>query len=113
MADTNQQDFEDMQDVFALSHAIQYQAGGIVSRAIFQEDSGSITLFAFDAGQELSEHTSPYEAFLYVLDGKAQVSIESNQHQLEAGNLIALPANIPHAVKAIQQFKMMLVMFKV
>ena len=112
MGDTSRQNVDSGSDVLSLSQAIQYQDGGIVSRAIIQKDSGNITLFAFDAGQELSEHTTPYEAFLYVFEGEARVSIESNKHKLEAGDLIQLPANIPHAVKAIQRFKMMLVMMR-
>ncbi len=96
--------------VLSLRLAVQYQDGGIVSRTILKRDAGNITLFAFDAGQELSEHTTPHDALLYVFEGEAQVYVESNQHKLESGDLIQLPANVPHAVKAIQRFKMMLVM---
>jgi quercetin dioxygenase-like cupin family protein len=112
MGDTSQENIENGPGVLSISQSVQYQDSGIVSRAITQKDSGSITLFAFDAGQELSEHTTPYEAFLYVFEGEAQVSIEGSQDSFVAGELIQLPANIPHAVKAIQRFKMMLVMLR-
>lgn len=113
MADSSRQNTDATQGVLALTDAIQYQDNGIVSRTILKRDSGNITLFAFDTGQELSEHTTPYEALLNVFEGEARVSINSNQHNLKAGDLILLPANVPHAAKAIQRFKMMLIMVKV
>jgi quercetin dioxygenase-like cupin family protein len=112
MARTKRRNTDDAEEVLALANAIEYQDGGIVSRTILNRDSGNITLFAFDAGQELSEHTTPFEAMLYIFEGEAQISIQSNQHKLKAGHIIQMPANIPHAVKAIQRFKMMLVMFQ-
>jgi quercetin dioxygenase-like cupin family protein len=110
MTNTGREDKEANFGVLALAHAVQYQDGGIVSRTILKRDSGNITLFAFDSGQALSEHTTPHEALLYVFEGEAQVSIESNKHDLKAGDLIQLPANVPHAVEAIRRFKMMLFM---
>ena len=110
MTETSLQNTDDGQ--WVLASAVQYQDGGIVSRTILQKDSGTITLFAFDAGQELSEHTTPYDALLYVFEGEAQVSIESTKHNLKAGSIIQLPANVSHAVKATQRFKMMLVMLR-
>ena len=112
MKDMSQKSTHAGEETLSLSLAVQYQDGGIVSRTIINKGSGNLTLFAFDAGQELSEHTTPYEALLYVVEGEAQVSIESRQHKLESGDLIQLPANVPHAVKATQRFKMMLVMFR-
>ncbi|MEJ2549565.1 MAG: cupin domain-containing protein [Anaerolineales bacterium] len=99
-------------EVISLPHAVQYQDGGIVSRTILKKETGNITLFAFDAGQELSEHTTPHEALLYVFEGQAQVVIDSKSHKVEAGYIVRLPANVPHAVKALQRFKMMLVMLQ-
>ncbi len=99
-------------EVVSLPLAVQYQDGGIVSRTILKKETGNITLFAFDAGQELSEHTTPHEALLYVFEGEAQVTIDSTPHKVEAGYIIRLPANVPHAVQAVQRFKMMLVMLQ-
>lgn len=89
---------------------VDYQEGAIVSRTLLKKDNGSVTLFAFDEGEELSEHSTPHEALLIVLDGVAEISIIDKVHQLESGDVITLPANKPHAVKANQSFKMMLIM---
>lgn len=89
-----------------------YQEGSIVSRQITKEDAGNITLFAFDEGQELSEHTSPYDALVHVLDGKAEVRISGKPFQLETGDAIVMPANEPHALMAIKRFKMLLTMIR-
>lgn len=91
---------------------IDYQSGGIVSKQIVKNAAGNVTLFAFDAGQGLTEHTSPFEALVTVLEGEAQVSIAGTAHTVAAGQLLALPANIPHGVQAIQRFKMTLTMLK-
>ena len=93
-----------------LSEMVEYQSGAIVSRTLLKAVNASTTLFAFDAGQELSEHTTPSEALLFVIEGETVVSIRGVVHQLHAGNVITLPANQPHAVKADKQFKMLLVM---
>lgn len=106
MADIDQH----IPEAISLLFAVQYQDGGIVSRTILKKESGNVTLFAFDSEQELSEHTTPHEALLYVFEGEAQVTIDSTPHKVEAGSIIQLPANVPHAVKAVQRFKMMLVM---
>ncbi len=91
---------------------IQYQAGSVVSRIIMKNASGSVTMFAFDAGQELSEHTAPFEALAHVVDGEAEIDISGVPHHLNAGDLIVMPANEPHAVKAVKHFKMLLTMIK-
>jgi len=93
-----------------LSEMVEYQSGAIVSRTLLKAVNGSTTLFAFDAGQELSEHTTPYEALLFVIEGEAVVSIRGVVHHLHTGDVITLPANQPHAVNADKQFKMLLVM---
>lgn len=91
---------------------IGYQAGAVVSRTLINQKTGTVTLFAFDAGQELSEHTAPYDALVQVLDGETEVTIAGQPHHLTAGDLIIMPANDPHAVKALTKFKMMLTMIR-
>ena len=93
-----------------LSEQLRYQPDAIVSQAILKSDGGNITLFAFAAGQELSEHTSPYQAMVYLLDGTAEVRIARKSHTVTGGEFIVLPAHIPHALKAKGNFKMLLCM---
>jgi len=95
-----------------LSNLVDYQEGSIVSRAVIKQEKGNVTLFAFDQGQELSEHTAPFDAMVCVLDGEARITIEGNAQTVAAGQMIIMPANKPHAVKAEQRFKMMLVMIR-
>ena len=87
-----------------------YQTGAVVSRQITKAEGGNVTLFAFDDGQELSEHTAPFDAFVLILDGEAEIKISGQPYLLKAGEGIIMPANLPHAVKAIQKFKMLLTM---
>jgi len=94
------------------SDMIQYQTGAVVSRIIMKNASGTVTLFAFDEGQELSEHTTPFEALVHVVDGTAEITIAGAAHGVGAGDLIVMPAHVPHAVKAVKQFKMLLTMIK-
>jgi quercetin dioxygenase-like cupin family protein len=89
---------------------IAYQDGSVVSRMIVYKKSGTITLFAFDAGEGLSEHTAPFDAIASIIDGEAEISIETNQYVLKEGQMIIMPANKPHALHAQQRFKMMLTM---
>ena len=91
---------------------VGYQDGAVVSRTVLKGATGSVTLFAFDAGQELSEHTTPYDALVQVLDGEAEITIAGAPHRLRAGDLIVMPANRPHAVRAVARFKMMLTMVR-
>ena len=95
-----------------LSELVDYQDGSIVSKEIIKAEKGTVTLFAFDKGQGLSEHTAPFDALVYNLDGKAEVTIEGKPHLLEAGEIIIMPANKPHALKAVERFKMLLVMIR-
>ncbi|MCJ7728935.1 MAG: cupin domain-containing protein [Sedimentisphaerales bacterium] len=95
-----------------LAELIDYADGSIVSKTIIDKSVGTITLFAFDKGQNLSEHTAPYDAVLQVLDGKAQLSIGGKHIDVSAGQLIIMPANIPHAVVAKERFKMLLTMVR-
>ena len=89
---------------------IAYQDGSVVSRMIVYKKSGTITLFAFDTGEGLSEHTAPFDAIAAIIDGEAEISIEKNQYVLKEGQMIIMPANKPHALHALQRFKMMLMM---
>lgn len=91
---------------------IDYQSGGIVSKQLIKNAAGNVTLFAFDAGQGLTEHTSPFEALITVLEGEAEVSIAGTAHVVAAGQLLSLPANVPHGVAALHRFKMTLTMLK-
>ena len=99
-------------EILKLAALAEYQAGAVVSRQITKAEGGNVTLFAFDEGQELSEHTAPYDALVHVLDGEAEVVISGKPHLLEAGEGIILPANAPHAVRAVTKFKMVLTMIR-
>lgn len=95
-----------------LAQAIQYQADAVVSRTLIKSDAGTVTLFAFDQGQELSEHTALFDALVHILDGEAEVRINQDTYCVGVGELLIMPANEPHALKAIQPFKMLLTMIK-
>jgi quercetin dioxygenase-like cupin family protein len=96
----------------ALVNMIEYAKDSIVSKTILNKSIGSITLFAFDAGQSLSEHTSPYDAVVQVLDGGARLTIGGRDVMVNAGQIIIMPANVPHAVNAEERFKMLLIMIR-
>ena len=98
--------------VSKLVDLISYQRGSVVSRTIIDQKEGTITLFAFDEGQGLSEHTAPFDALVLILDGNAEVSIEGKPHDVNNGEMLIMPANKPHALKAVKKFKMLLVMVK-
>ena len=91
---------------------VKYASDCIVSTTILRKQVGTITLFAFDKGQELSEHTSPYDAVVQILDGKAQLTIGGEHKEVQAGQIIIMPANVPHALTAIEKFKMLLTMIR-
>lgn len=95
-----------------LAESIDYQQGAVVSRTLVKNASGSLTLFAFDAGQELSEHTVPHQAVVQVLDGNVEIRIAGTPHALGEGQTILMPAGRPHAVRAISRFKMLLTMLR-
>ena len=86
-----------------------YQEGSIISRTLIDKKVGTVTVFAFDEGQGLSEHTVPYDAFVQILDGEAEVTIAGTVHHLVAGQMIIMPADRPHMLKAVKRFKMLLV----
>ena len=96
----------------ALAALVDYQDGSIVSRQVAKTPGGSVTAFAFDAGQGLSEHTTAHEAMLQVIDGAARVEIAGDEYTVSAGQMIRLPGGIPHAVQAEERFKMLLVMIR-
>lgn len=96
----------------SLVRLVDYQDGSVVSKELIKKEKGTVTLFAFDKGQGLSEHTAPFDAFVYIIDGKAEITIDGKAHSLAAGETIIMPANKPHSLKAIERFKMLLVMIK-
>jgi quercetin dioxygenase-like cupin family protein len=91
---------------------VDYQDGAVVSRTIVKNPSGSITLFAFDRSQGLSEHTAPHDALVHLLDGEAEITIAGEAHRVKRGEMILMPANRPHAVSAVTRFKMVLTMIR-
>ena len=91
---------------------VNYQDGSIVSREIVSKKTGTVTIFAFDEGQGLSEHTAPFDALAHVLEGEVEIAISGRPHRLKEGEAIIMPANQPHAVKAITRFKMILTMIR-
>ena len=95
-----------------LAGLVEYQAGAVVSRTIIKKPAGTVTLFAFDQGEGLSEHTTPFDAMVHVLDGEAEISIDGKPHRVKEGEMVIMPANHPHALKAVRRFKMMLVMVR-
>jgi quercetin dioxygenase-like cupin family protein len=98
--------------VFKATDLVDYSTGSVVSREIVKKTNGKVTLFAFDAGEGLSEHTSPFDALVQVLEGEAEITISGTPHRVKAGELILMPATQPHALKAIERFKMILTMVR-
>jgi len=99
-------------DIMNLGSMLDYQENSVVSRALINKDVGTVTLFSFDKGEGLSEHTAPFDALVYVFDGEAEIFISSEKFVLKEGQMIILPANEPHALNAPEKFKMMLIMIK-
>lgn len=95
-----------------LADLISYQEGSVVSRTVIDKKAGTVTLFAFDSGQGLSEHTAPYDAFVYILEGEADVIISGKTVRLKEGEMTIMPADEPHALAAITRFKMLLTMIR-
>jgi quercetin dioxygenase-like cupin family protein len=95
-----------------LKELVDYQEGSVVSRTLIDKKAGTVTLFAFDVDQRLSEHTAPFDALLYVFDGEAEITVSGKPAKLNEGTMTLLPAGEPHAVKALSRFKMMLTMIK-
>ena len=99
-------------EALKLKELVTYQTGAVVSRTLLTADGGTVTAFAFDAGQGLSEHTAPYDALVIVVEGAVDVKISGKDHHLTEGDLIVMPANKPHALKAVTKFKMLLIMIR-
>lgn len=95
-----------------LSELVSYQDGSVVSKTLIDKKIGTITMFSFGIGQGLSEHTAPYDAFVQIVDGEAEVVINGETETVTAGQIIIMPANIPHELKAVKPFKMLLVMIR-
>ncbi len=95
-----------------LINLVEYQEGSVISREIVRKNTGTVTLFAFDEGQGLSEHTAPFDALVYILDGEAEIIISQNPFHLKAGEMIIMPASQPHSLKATKKFKMLLIMIR-
>jgi quercetin dioxygenase-like cupin family protein len=95
-----------------LSDLVKYQENAVVSSEILKKDAGTVTVFAFDKGQGLSEHTAPFDALVNIIDGRAEVSISGKLFTVKEGEMIVMPANKPHSLKAMEKFKMLLVMIK-
>ncbi len=98
--------------VTPLAGIVEYQTGAVVSRTIVKKSAGTITAFAFDVGEELSEHTAAFDALVVAADGSCDITIAGTTHRIAAGQTLMLPARVPHALRAITQFKMLLVMIK-
>jgi quercetin dioxygenase-like cupin family protein len=99
-------------EILDLESLLDYQEGAVVSRMLLNKKIGTVTLFSFDKGEGLSEHTTPFDALVYVLEGKVEIIISKKPYILEKGQMITMPANDPHALNALERFKMMLIMVK-
>jgi len=98
--------------VVSAAGLVDYQTGGVVSKTIVEKSAGTVTLFSFDQDQGLSEHTAPFDALVYILEGTAEIRISGKPHTLHGGDLIIMPAGEPHSLKALARFKMMLTMIR-
>lgn len=102
----------ELEGVVALSALVDYQTGAVVSRTLLKKEAGTVTAFAFDVGEGLSEHTAAFDALVVIVEGEAEISIAGTPHRVTAGHLLRLPAGQPHAVKAVTRFKMVLIMIR-
>jgi quercetin dioxygenase-like cupin family protein len=97
---------------FEMSDVVDYQSGAVVSQTLVDSEAVTVTVFAFDEGERLSEHTAPHDAILQVVDGTARITVDDDDHEVDAGETIVLPADVPHAVDAATPFKMLLTMIR-
>ncbi len=102
----------EMEKILSFESSVVYQADAVVSKEVLKKTTGTITLFAFDQGQGLSEHTAPFDASVIIVDGTAEITISGKVHQVHAGEMIIMPAGQPHALQAKERFKMLLVMIR-
>ncbi|MBU4536043.1 MAG: cupin domain-containing protein [Euryarchaeota archaeon] len=98
--------------VLAIEELIDYQPGAVVSREIIRKETGTVTIFAFDKGEGLSEHTAPFDAMVQIVDGEAEITISGKKNLLKKGDMIIMPANEPHALHAVEKYKMILTMIR-
>jgi quercetin dioxygenase-like cupin family protein len=103
---------EKLHEAASMAGLIDYQSGTVASRTIVKGQTGTVTVFAFDEGEGLSEHTAPFDALVHVIDGEAEITIDGRAHALKQGEMIVMPADRPHALKAIRRFKMVLTMIR-
>ena len=101
-----------MPEIMNAEKLVEYQTGSVVSRTLINKLTGTVTLFSFDKGEGLSEHTAPYDALVQVLDGRAEITIGGEPHAVTRGEMVIMPAEVPHDLRAVERFKMMLVMVK-
>lgn len=99
-------------EILDVDSLLDYQEGAVVSRMLLNKKIGTVTLFSFDKGEGLSEHTTPFDALVYIVEGKVEIIISKKPYILEKGQMITMPANDPHALNALERFKMMLIMVK-
>ena len=97
---------------FNINNLIDYQKKSVVSREIIKKETGTVTIFAFDKGEGLSEHTAPFDAMVQVIDGTAEIIISGNKNVVQKGEMIIMPGNVPHALNALEKFKMVLTMIR-
>ena len=102
----------DVSKIFSMDGSIEYTSGGVISKQITKSKAGNVTLFSFDKGQGLTEHSASYDALVQVIDGKVEIKIGGEPYMLEKGDSIIMPANVPHALDAVEPFKMILTMIK-
>ena len=105
-------EIKDLTSVLKLRDIVSYQEHSVVSRELIRKPAGTLTVFAFDQGEGLSEHTAPFDAVVCILEGEAQISIDKKPHTVKEGEMLIMPANKPHALHAVTKFKMLLVMIK-
>jgi quercetin dioxygenase-like cupin family protein len=98
--------------VYDMANSIQVQGGAVVSKTLVNKSAGTVTLFAFDQGQSLSEHTAPYDALVHILDGEAEITLAGKPYTVKDGEALLMPANVPHALRAVTPYKMLLTMIK-
>ena len=99
-------------EVTSVVNAVEYADGSVVSRTVIDGKAGTVTLFAFDSGEGLSEHTAPFDALVQVLDGSAKISVGGDTHTVSSGEMLLMPADVPHALRAEERFKMLLIMIR-
>jgi len=103
---------EQLHEVASMAGLIEVQPGTVASRTIMKGKTGTVTVFAFDEGEGLSEHTAPFDALVHVIDGEAEITIDGRAHTVKQGEMIVMPADRPHALKAVRRFKMVLTMIR-